>query len=107
MAIFNLVNQGSDTMQIKNEEHHHAGAFYIDDNGKRVGEMSYYVRGGVMTIYHTEVDKQLQGMHLGEQLVEAGVNYAREYHLRVRPTCIFARSVFDRTKEYQDLLMEA
>jgi uncharacterized protein len=89
---------------IQNEEHHHAGAFYIEDNGKRVAEMSYYVRGTVMTIYHTEVDKRWQGLHLGEQLVEAGANYARQNQLKVRPTCIFARAVFERTKEYQDLL---
>jgi hypothetical protein len=28
-------------MEIKNEEHHHTGLFYINDNGNRLGEMRY------------------------------------------------------------------
>jgi hypothetical protein len=92
-------------MEIKNEERHHAGAFYIDDNGNRLGEMRYLTRDGVMNIYHTEVNEELQGKHMGEKLVEAGVNFARENHLKILPTCTFARSVFNRVKEYHDVLV--
>jgi uncharacterized protein len=60
----------------------------------------------VMNIYHTEVRNQLQGKHMGEKLVEAGVNFARENHLRILPTCTFARSVFNRVKAYADVLAE-
>jgi predicted GNAT family acetyltransferase len=93
-------------MEIKNEERHHAGAFYIDDNGGRLGEMRYLVRDGVMNIYHTEVNEILQGKHMGEKMVEAGVKYARENNLKVLPTCTFARTVFNRTPAYQDVLVE-
>jgi len=93
-------------MEIKNEEHHHAGVFYIDDNGNRQGEMRYLTRDNVMNIYHTEVNEQLQGKHMGEKLVEAGVNFARENHLKILPTCTFARSVFNRVKAYADVLVE-
>ena len=92
-------------MEIKNEEHHHAGAFYLDDSGTRMGEMRYIIRDTVMNIYHTEVSPQLQGQHMGEKLVEAGVNYARENHLKILPTCVFARSVFNRVKAYADVLV--
>jgi predicted GNAT family acetyltransferase len=44
---------------------------------------------------------------MGEKLVEAGVNFARENHLKILPTCTFARSVFNRVKEYGDVLIEA
>ena len=93
-------------MEIKNEEHHHAGVFYIDDNGNRLGEMRYLTRDNVMNIYHTEVSEQLQGKHMGEKLVEAGVNFARENHLKILPTCVFARSVFNRVKAYHDVLAD-
>jgi predicted GNAT family acetyltransferase len=73
------------SMEIKNEEHHHAGIFYIDDKGERLGEMRYLTQNGVMNIYHTEVSEQLQGKHMGEKLVEAGVNFARENHLKILP----------------------
>lgn len=94
-------------MEIRNEEHHRTGVFYIDDNGNRLGEMRYLVRDGVMNIYHTEVDEKLQGKHMGDKLVEAGVNYARENHFKVLPTCTFARSVFNRTPAYNDVLVHS
>ncbi|HWD88383.1 MAG TPA: GNAT family N-acetyltransferase [Mucilaginibacter sp.] len=93
-------------MEIKQEERHHAGSFYFDDNGKRVGEMRYLIRGGVMNIYHTEVEPSLKGMKLGHKLVDAGVNYARKYDLKILPTCPFARRVFLQTPEYQDVMVE-
>ncbi len=93
-------------MEIKNEEHHHAGVFYIEDNGNHLGEMRYLTRDNVMNIYHTEVIEQLQGKHMGEKLVEAGVNFARENHLKILPTCTFARSVFNRVKAYEDVLVK-
>jgi len=94
-------------MEIKNEERHHAGAFYIDDNGERLGEMRYLVRDNtVMNIYHTEVSDKLKGHHIGEKLVEAGVKYARENNFKILPTCTFARSVFNRTPAYDDVLVK-
>ena len=94
-------------MVIKNEERHHAGAFYIDDNGERLGEMRYLVRDGVMNIYHTEGNEKLKGQHMGERLVEAGVKYARENQYKILPTCVFARSVFNRTPAYDDVLVKS
>jgi len=88
---------------IKNEERHHAGSFYLDDNGKRMGEMRYLIKGTLMNIYHTEVSPDLTGHTWGFKLVEAGVKYARENHLQILPTCSFARSVFDRTPEFADV----
>jgi predicted GNAT family acetyltransferase len=93
-------------MEIKQEEHHRTGAFYIDGNGDRLGEMRYLVRDGVMNIYHTEVSDKLQGHHMGEKLVEAGVKYARDNQFKILPTCVFARSVFNRTPAYDDVLLK-
>ena len=93
-------------MEIKQEECHHAGSFYIDDNGKRLGEIAYLMRGKVMNIYHTEVDPSLAGKNMGFKLVETGVNYAREHDLKILPTCPFARKVFMRTPEFSDVLVE-
>jgi len=92
-------------MEIKlQQKRSNLGSFYIDDDGKRMGEMNFLVTNDVMNIYHTGVDHELHGKHMGDKLVEAGVNYARENHLKILPTCTFARSVFDRVKEYGDVL---
>lgn len=82
------------------------GSFYLDDNGVRMGEMNFLINGNVMNIYHTGVDKELHGQHMGEKLVEAGVNFARENDYKILPTCTFARSVFERRKDYADVLSD-
>jgi predicted GNAT family acetyltransferase len=92
-------------MEIKQQEHHHAGSFYVEQEGIRTGEMKYLIKDNVMNVYHTEVDPQLQGKNIGFKLVQAGVNFAREKGLKVLPTCTFAKSVFERTKDFQDVLV--
>jgi predicted GNAT family acetyltransferase len=92
-------------MDIKHEEHHRTGSFYVEEDGSRVAEMKYLVKDGVMNIYHTEVDPKMQGQNIGFKLVQAGVNFARQGQLKVLPTCTFAKSVFERTKDFQDVLI--
>ncbi len=95
-------------MEIKLEQRRsNIGTFYIDDNGDLLGKMDFLIKDGVMNIYHTEVNNEVQHKNLGLHLVEAGVKFARENHLKVLPTCTFARSVFDRVKAYQDVLVDS
>jgi predicted GNAT family acetyltransferase len=95
-------------MEIKLEQRRsNIGSFYIDNDGDRLGRMDFLIKDGVMNIYHTEVSEQLHGKHMGDKLVEAGVNFALENHLKVLPTCTFARSVFNRVKAYRDVLVES
>lgn len=92
-------------MQIKHHNSDDDGIFYIDDNGKRMGDMRYMISGSnEMDIYHTEVAEEIEGQSWGKQLIEAAVNYARENHLKIVPSCTFAKTVFARHKEYQDVL---
>ena len=57
-----------------------------------------------MIIDHTEVKDEYEGRGLGKQLVKAGVNYARENHLKILPLCPFAKKIFDLTPAYADVL---
>ena len=91
-------------MQIKHHSSNDDGMFYIDENGKRMGDMRYIITHNQMDIYHTEVDEEIEGQNWGKQLIEAGINYAREKHLKIIPSCTFARTVFARNKDYQDVL---
>ncbi|HVS91610.1 MAG TPA: GNAT family N-acetyltransferase [Mucilaginibacter sp.] len=93
-------------MEIKQEEHPGAGAFYLEEDGNRLGEMRYLIRHGVMNIYHTGVDPSLKGRNMGHKLVEAGVNYARQIEIKILPTCPFARSVFERTEAFRDVIAD-
>jgi predicted GNAT family acetyltransferase len=92
-------------MQIKHHNSNEDGIFYIDNAGKRMGDMRYMVSdGNEMDIYHTEVDPQIEGQNWGSQLIEAAVNYAREKHIKIVPSCTFAKAIFARHKEYHDVL---
>lgn len=91
-------------MEIKHSESGSKGAFYIELDGKRVGEMTYSVAGtGRIIIDHTEVGEELKGKGAGKQFVAAAVAYARENNLKILPLCPFARSVFERTRDYDDV----
>ena len=91
-------------MQIQRDEHGRKGAFYIDENGEWIAELTYIKNNGTMTIDHTEVDEKLRGEGVGEDLVRAAVEYARESGMKVNPACPYARKIIENTPEFQDVL---
>lgn len=92
-------------MNIQHESNDRKGAFFVTADGKRLAEMTYSKAGEKMIIIdHTEVSEQLKGQGVGNQLVMAAVALARENQLKVIPLCPFAKSVFDKTPEIQDVL---
>jgi uncharacterized protein len=92
-------------MEIKFEETESKGAFYIEENGKRAAVMTISKAGGnIMIIDSTHVDDALRGKNAGKQLVEAAVNHARKFQYKIIPLCPFAKSVFEKVKDYQDVL---
>ena len=81
------------------------GAFFIEEKGKRIAEMTFSKAGDTRIIIdHTEVSDALRGKGAGKQLVSAAVDYARKNNIKIIPLCPFAKSVFDKVKEFQDVL---
>jgi uncharacterized protein len=94
-------------MKIKNKETGNEGAFFIDRDGEVLAEMTYSLpQEKIMIIDHTEVDDQLRGKNIGNDLVSSAVEYARAKHMKIIPQCSFARSVFERNKDFADVLTE-
>jgi uncharacterized protein len=92
-------------MEIKHHSDGQKGAFFFEENGKRLAEMTYEQSGpSRITIDHTEVSVVLKGKGVGRQLVRAGVEYARENQLKIFPLCPFAKAEFEKTPEYADVL---
>lgn len=88
--------------QINNEK---KGQFEALENGLQAGVMAYVWAGsGKFIIDHTEVNQDFAGKGVGKKLVLAAVNYARENKMKILPLCPFAKSVFDKTPEIQDVL---
>ncbi|MES2559555.1 MAG: GNAT family N-acetyltransferase [Bacteroidota bacterium] len=92
-------------MEIQHEDNGKKGAFYMELEGERLAEMTYTWAGESMFIIdHTEVSDKLKGQGAGKKLLEAVVLFARKMHLKILPLCPFAKSVFDKTPEYGDVL---
>ena len=91
--------------EIKHHNNEKNGVFEIWYEGEKAGEMTYTWAGDdKLIIDHTEVDPAFGGKGLAKQLVLAGANYARENGKKVKPLCTYAKSVFDRNADLQDLL---
>ncbi len=92
-------------MNIQRIEHGSKGAFIIKENNERLAEMTYSKAGdSLIIIDHTEVSDALRGKGAGKQLVTAAVDYARANQLKILPLCPFAKAVFDKTPEFNDVL---
>ena len=91
-------------MEIQRDEHGQKGAFYIDEDGEWIAELTYVKDNGIMTIDHTEIDEKLRGEGIGEDMVRAAVEYARANGLKIRALCPYAKKVIDRTPEFQDVV---
>lgn len=92
-------------MHIQHEQSGNKGSFYVEENGTRLAEMTYSKAGDTRIIIdHTEVSDALRGKGAGKQLVSAAVDLARKNNLKILPLCPFARSVFERVKDFQDVL---
>jgi len=90
---------------IEHEQSGHRGAFFIEEEGKRLAELTYTVAGTKVILEHTDVDDCLRGSGAGRKLVAAAVDWAREEDVQLLPLCPFARSVFDKTPEFGDVLV--
>jgi len=82
------------------------GMFYVGQDGAILAEMVYTMPSpNKMIIEHTEVDESLSGKGVGKQLVQTAVEYARNHDIKIIPLCPFAKSVFEKVKEWQDVLV--
>jgi predicted GNAT family acetyltransferase len=92
-----------DILHIHNES---KGSFRaVAEDGRQAGEMTYTHAGpGKFIIDHTEVDPGFKGQGVGNKMLMAAVEYARQEQLKIMPLCPFAKSVFDKTPEIKDVL---
>ncbi|RCR70296.1 GNAT family N-acetyltransferase [Larkinella punicea] len=80
------------------------GAFYLYEEGVKIGEMVVNITDGNLTVYHTEVVPEAEGKGYAKQMLDAMVAYAREHNLKVIPLCPYVHAQFKRhPKDYADV----
>jgi len=94
-------------LKIEQEDNGNKGRFYIQSEGKQLGEMTYVYAGPEKIIIdHTEVGEQLKGQGAGKKLVDAAADWAREKGIKILPLCPFAKATMMKNKEaYADVLV--
>ena len=81
------------------------GAFYIEVEGIQEALMTFVFAGeDKIIIDHTEVNPGNEGKGFGKKMVTKAVEFAREKGIKILPICPFAKSVFDKTPEFRDVL---
>lgn len=92
-------------MKIQQKDDGKTGMFFIEQEDEILAELVYSWRGkDRIIIEHTEVDDILKGKGAGKELVAKSVEFAREKGIKVIPVCSFAKSIFEKTKEYEVVL---
>jgi predicted GNAT family acetyltransferase len=92
-------------MKIKQNYNGKKGFFFIEEDNHILAKMTYVWAGtNRIIIDHTEVDEKLKGKNAGKQMLAKAVEFARQNNLKIMPLCPFAKSVFDKVVEYQNLL---
>ena len=81
------------------------GSFYIEVYGNQEAMMTFVFAGeDKIIIDHTEVNPRNEGKGFGKKMVTKAVEFAREKGIKILPLCPFAKSVFDKTPEFRDVL---
>jgi predicted GNAT family acetyltransferase len=92
-------------MLIRNNQVGKKGLFFVGQDGAIAAELAYNLQlPGKMVIEHTEVDSSLEGKGVGRELVQKAVDFARTHDLKIIPLCPFAKSLFDKTEAWRDVL---
>jgi predicted GNAT family acetyltransferase len=100
-----METNGNFIMEVLQKEVENKGSFYIEENGKKVAEMTYVWAGkDRIIIDHTAVHPSLKGKGAGKLMVHTAVDFARKNSIKIIPLCAFAKSVFDKSPELRNVL---
>lgn len=94
-------------MEILHKEINGKGLFYVEIAGEKLAEMVYTKPSAdKLIIEHTEVDERLKGKNVGNQLLNATVEFARTNNIKIIPLCPFAHAMFKKKPEIGDVLFQ-
>jgi predicted GNAT family acetyltransferase len=80
------------------------GSFYIKVDDKIEAKMTFVFEGVKIIIDHTEVNQGNNAKSFGKKMVVKAVEFARKKGIAILPLCTFAKSIFDKTPEFRDVL---
>ncbi|HEY8429762.1 MAG TPA: GNAT family N-acetyltransferase [Sandaracinaceae bacterium] len=96
----------NDELRVRFSETGSRGRFeLLGEGGAVLGRMTFSrAADDLVIVDHTEVDGSLRGKGAGRMLFSEMVRWARRTETRVRATCPFTLSMFERDPESRDVL---
>lgn len=87
-------------------EHDRAGhRFLVRHAGDDVSELTYAPVGSdILDLQHTGVARSMRGQGVGEALVQAALDFAREERQKIIPSCRFVATWIRAHPDEQDLV---
>lgn len=79
----------------------HRFEFYIDET---VAFIEYKLKGDEILLMHTEVPEELQGMGIGNTLIQKAFQEIEKKELHVVPLCPFIKSFLRKNPDWNRLL---
>lgn len=78
--------------------------FDAECDGRHIGEITFVrIAGNKLLIDHTGVEPEFRNNEIGLNLLRHVVNFARVHNWRVVTICPFARAMFNRYHEFDDV----
>ena len=97
-------------MEYINDRSGNGGVLLLNkDEEEEVGRLTYTIfpEENKLIISFVLVHAQFEGRGMGKYLVEEAIKFARENNWNVYPHCSYARSVMNRMKDVEDILLKA
>lgn len=95
-------------MKYENNRSGNGGFLTLNKENEEVGRLTYTIfpDENKLVISYVLVHSKFEGKGMGKYLVEEGIKFARENNWKVYPHCSYARSVMNRMKDVDDILLE-
>ncbi|MBQ2362448.1 MAG: N-acetyltransferase [Bacteroidaceae bacterium] len=79
------------------------GTIYAMEDEREMGYITYEISNDVMTITHTIAHVEKRGV--GQHLVLAAIEYAKQENLKIHPQCSYARALMNRDEELRKMMV--
>ena len=96
-------------MEYINDRSGNGGVLLLNKDEEEVGRLTYTIfpEENILIISFVLVHAQFEGRGMGKYLVEEAIKFARENNWNIYPHCSYARSVMNRMKDVEDILLKA
>ncbi|MBS7344096.1 MAG: N-acetyltransferase [Caryophanon sp.] len=78
-------------------------AIEYTQDGRMLGEITWFLRDQTMVMDHTYVSNELRGQGIAKKLLDEAASYAREHNYKMQAVCSYVVTAFDRYDDYEDI----